>query len=506
MVEIPRNNEETNTTNPVGKTENFVSKHFVRLLVWLAVSGGTLAIFGPWLLYVTGLTGETDANLRLHILYVTGGTIAVLGLVETHRKNTVDHEKAKVEKENYEKMQTHQASVLEEQQRQFNVTMDQEREKIEADKAKSEQDYIRQVHAERRSRYATAIEQLSNDKASIRLGGVYTLVGLVDEWLADEKTIPDIEERRKEGQVIINNLCSYIRSPFLLAERAEQLDKPYAKDLQKDFGGDKEKFDADKRTFKQHKANLEEERQVRQSIIKEMREHLHNYEELGPWSDFNYDFSNAYLFYPIDFSKSNFNASSKFAQTKFYEIVNFVDTHFFEGADFQKTFFARSTNFSKANIKSANFQGAIFAARGVNFSLTTFMRYANFDEVSFADGAIFSGAVFADNVSFLWSSFTGDVSFQEVTFTEDVSFFNADFPENIDFSKSKFYGGAGFSETTLINTPYFRGAKFSNNINHKYYNFKDKGGKINTKEQEHNGVKFIIPKDAELFDPDGPFD
>ena len=90
MTETPREHEETNITNPVGKVENFVSKHFVRLLVWLAVSGGALAIFGPWLLYVAGWTGETDANLRLHILYVTGGTIAVLGLVETHRKNTTD--------------------------------------------------------------------------------------------------------------------------------------------------------------------------------------------------------------------------------------------------------------------------------------------------------------------------------------------------------------------------------------------------------------------------------
>lgn len=483
--------------------ERVVGQHFTILLTVLALCGGAAAMLLPLIL---SSAGQVDSNLRLHILYMTGGIIAVLGLVETHRKNTVDREKTEVEKENYKKTQAHQANVLEEQQRQFNVTMDQEREKIEADKAKNEQDHIRQVHAERRSRYSTAIEQLSNDKASIRLGGVYTLVGLVDEWLADEKTIPNIEERRKEGQVIINNLCAYIRSPFLLAERAEQLDKPYAKDLQKDFDGDKEKFEADKQTFKQHKATLEEERQVRQSIIKEIREHLHNDREPGPWSDFNYDFSNAYLFYPIDFSKSNFNASSKFPQAKFYEVANFVDTHFFEGADFQKTFFARSTNFSKANIKSANFQGTIFAARGVNFSLTSFMRYANFDEASFTNGAIFSGAVFADNVSFLWSSFTGDVSFQEVTFTEDVSFFNADFPENIDFSKSKFYGGAGFSEATLINTPYFRGAKFSNKINHKYYNFKDKGGKINTKEQEHNGVKFIIPKDAELFDPDGPFD
>lgn len=337
MAEPPRYNEGTNANNPAGKTENFVSKHFVRLLVWLAVSGGSLAIFGPWLLYAAGLTGETDANLRLHILYVTGGTIAVLGLVETHRKNTVDREKAEVEKENYEKMQTHQASVLDEQQRQFNVTMDQEREKIEADKAKNEQDHIRQVHAERRSRYTTAIEQLSSDKASIRLGGVYTLVGLVDEWLADDKTIPNIEERRKEGQVIINNLCAYIRSPFLLAERTEQLNEPYAKDLQKNFGGDIEKFNEDKQYFAQEKAALEEERQVRQSIIKEIREHLSkNYSESSSWSDFDYDFSHAHFFYPVNFNNSYFGTS----------IVNFSGATFTEGAYFSGAIFHSEPSFT----------------------------------------------------------------------------------------------------------------------------------------------------------------
>ena len=283
MTETPRDIEETNATNPIGKTEKFVSKHFVRLLVWLAVSGGALAVFGPWLLYVAGWTSETDKDLRLHILYITGGTIAVLGLVETHRKNTTDRIKAEADIQNYQASQNYQSKTLDEQARQFTKNIAKEREKIEADKAKNEQDHIRQVHAERRSRYTTAIEQLSSDKASIRLGGVYTLVGLVDEWLTDEKTIPNIEERRKEGQVIINNLCAYIRSPFLLAERAEQLDKPYAKDLQKDFAGDKDKFDADKRVFAQEKATLEEERQIRQSIIKEMLEHLSkNYSKSGP--------------------------------------------------------------------------------------------------------------------------------------------------------------------------------------------------------------------------------
>ena len=344
MTETPRDNEEANATNPVGKIEKFISKHFIWLLVGLAVSGGALAIFGPWLLYVKGWTGETDANLRLHILYVTGGTIAVLGLIETHRKNTTDRIKAEADIQSYQASQDHQAKTLNEQTRQFNETIAKEREKIEADKAKNEQDHIRQVHAERRSRYTTAIEQLSSDKASIRLGGVYTLVGLVDEWLADEKTIPNIEERCKEGQVIINNLCAYIRSHFLLAERAEHLDEPYAKDLQKDFDGDKEKFDTDRQTFKQHKAILKEERQVRLSIIKEIRERLRSKYESVSWSDFDYDFSNAYFFYVVSFNHSYFSALLNFSKAEFTWSADFSGAKFTGNADFSGAKFPRDAD------------------------------------------------------------------------------------------------------------------------------------------------------------------
>ena len=606
MVETPRNNEETNATNPVGKTENFVSKHFVRLLVWLAVSGGALAIFGPWLLYVTGLTGETDANLRLHILYITGGTIAVLGLVETHRKNTVDHEKAKVEKENYKKTQAHQTSVLEEQQRQFNVTTNQERKKIKADKAKNEQDHIRQVHAERRSRYTTAVEQLSSDKASIRLGGVYTLVGLVDEWLADEKTIPSIEERHKEGQVIINNLCAYIRSPFLLAERAGQLDKPYTKDLQKDFGGDK---DADKQTFKQHKATLEEERQVRLSIIKEMHEHLHDAEKPGPWSAFNYDFSNTHFFYVVSFNHSYLSALLNFSGAKFTRSTDFSEVKFTKDANFSGAKFAQETYFSGVKFtKDANFSGAHFHSIAnfswthfhsiANFSGTHFHSIANFSgthfhrDATFSEKTDFSGAHFHSIANFSWAEFTGDAHFSEVEFTgdakfseakftgdanfsmakftKDANFSMAKFTKDANFSEAKFTGDANFStaeftgdanflmakftkkanfsvakftkkanfsvakftkdakfswaefirnadffEATFEEKPIFEyelysetfKAKFSHRANPEDYNFKVSHYspyKIETEEQEHNGIKFIIPKGTELFDPDEP--
>ena len=367
--------------------------------------------------------GEADTNLRLHILYVTGGIIAVLGFVETRHKNTTDRAKA-----------------LSEQARQFNETIAKEREKIEADKAKNEQTHMRQVHAERRSRYIAAIEQLSNDKTSIRLGGVYTLVGLVDEWLADEKTIPNIEERRKEGQVIINNLCAYIRSPFLLAERTEQLDKPYAKDLQKDFDGDKEKFDSDKRSFTQEKSALEEERQIRLTIIKEMRERLSkNYIEEASWSVLDYDFSESLFFYPIDFTNSVFDASSTF-----------------------------------------------FAAK--------FTRYANF----------------------LGAKFTENASFYKVEFTGYASFWEARFSSGVNFSDARFAGGADFFDTVFENyRPYFTyefgnniyRARFSSKVKSTGYNFEaapDSPHKIETEEQELNGVKRIIPKGTILFDPDDP--
>ena len=395
-------------------------KWFYVWLIGLSTLGGFWALFLPLALSQKFDGPNADGNqFRLHLLYITGGVLALTTLGETHRKNTLE-------------------------------------------KHKNDQDHTRQVHAERRSRYTTAIEQLSSDKASIRLGGVYTLVGLVDEWLADEKTAPSLEERRKEGQVIINNLCAYIRSPFLLAERAEHLDEPYAKDLQKDFDGDKEKFDADKQTFKQHQATLEEERQVRQSIIKEICERLRNVNEPGPWSDFDYDFSNAHFFYCVEFSDSIFGAFAKFSEAIF--------------------------------AKDADFSGAVFA--------------------EFAD---FSRSTFAEFAGFFSATFTRNADFSRSTFTRNADFFRTTFAKDANFSKAKFIKDTNFSWTTFEHKPIFEytldnkasKAMFSYKANPEDYQFKvspDSPYKIETEEQEHNGVKFIIPKGTELFDPDEPSD
>ena len=511
--------------------ERAVNQHFTILLTVLALIGGATAMFLP---LVLSSAGQVDSNLRLHILYMTGGIIAVLGLVETHRKNTVDREKAGVEKENYKKTQDHQANVLEEQQRQFNMTMEQEREKIEADKAKNEQDHIRQVHAERRSRYTTAIEQLSIDKASIRLGGVYSLVGLVDEWLADEKTIPNIEERHKEGQVIINNLCAYLRSPFLIAERAEQLDEPYAKDLQKDFDGDAEKFDTYKRAFTRDKAALEEERQIRLSIIQEIRERLGKNNKTGSWSDFDYDFSSTVFFYPTNFSDSLFGASSIFSAATFTDNANFFGVAFTDYANFRGATFTDYANFSGATFTDyADFNGTKFTDN-THFSWAKFTGYTNFSGAEFTGSTHFSEAEFTDNASFSEAEFTGDADFSQAEFTKDAIFLWAEFTSadfsgaeftsanfsgaeftSTEFSGAKFTKKANFFEATFEEKPQFEcvlgdktyKARFSGKADPKDYNFKvshNSPYKIETEEKEYDGAKFIIPKGAELFDPDEP--
>ena len=388
--------------------------------VWigvLAVLGGAWAFLFP--LAITADFGKDGdgAALRQMLIYTTGGVLGVITLGENHRKNSLE-------------------------------------------KAKNDQDHIRQVHAERRSRYTTAVEQLSSDKASIRLGGVYTLVGLVDEWLSDEKTTSSPEERHKEGQVIINNLCAYIRSPLPLAERAEQLDKDYAKDLQNDFDGDIEKFDADKRAFARDKAALEEERQVRQSIIEEIHKRLQYIGTPGSWSKLDYDFSNAHFFYPIVFTNSCFDASSRFFGATFTQGTDFSGTTFTERAPFSEATFTCTPFSGTTFTERAPFSGAIFT-EGVGFFRVTFTQDADFSETTFTERAPFSGATFLQDANFSRAAFTRDADFFEAEFTGNADFSKAEFTGNADFSKAKFTGNADFSKAKFTGNADFSKAKFT---------------------------------------------
>ena len=67
-------------------------------------------------------------------------------------------------------------------------------------------------NAERRERYAKAVEQLGNANAPVRMGGVYTLVSLVDEWLREENI--EYNERIAKARLLLIS-CAHISAPRL---------------------------------------------------------------------------------------------------------------------------------------------------------------------------------------------------------------------------------------------------------------------------------------------------
>ena len=316
-------------------------KAFPWLLVGGAALGLVLMIFLP-VIFFQEKTAEqllAQSNLRLALLYTTGGAIAAFGLLETYRKNTNDRAKANADINAALKNQEHQAEVLKEQIRQFDENAFKDRK------------------AERRERYTKAVEQLGDEKAPIRMGGVYALVGLVDEWL-EEKSLSD-DERFKEGQVIINNLCAYIRSPFTLASHYDELseDAPSLEGIYKDK---KEEFYVDK-------AILDSEADVRLSIIKEIHDRIQGPDKNTPgaWSDFEYDFSGSTFFYPIDltnsyyakpinFSGSTYQALAYFTDSTYQGWANFTDSTYQEGADFSRSIFYSETYFGKGKYSNSS--------------------------------------------------------------------------------------------------------------------------------------------------------
>src|SRR3954451_22600093 len=62
--------------------------------------------------------------------------------------------------------------------------------------------------ADRRDRYAKAIEQLGHDKAPVRLGAMYSLEQLAQDNLGLRQAVVDV-------------LCAYLRMPFTPAKRGE---------------------------------------------------------------------------------------------------------------------------------------------------------------------------------------------------------------------------------------------------------------------------------------------
>lgn len=77
------------------------------------------------------------------------------------------------------------------------------------------------LNTSRQERYLKAVELLDSAHSYTRLGAVHALVALADEYLTDQAL--QAEEKHTEGQRIVDVLCAYIRSPFELVFRYDEL-------------------------------------------------------------------------------------------------------------------------------------------------------------------------------------------------------------------------------------------------------------------------------------------
>lgn len=319
------------------------------------------------------------------------------------------------------------------------------------------------MHAERRTRYSKAVEQLAYPNPAVRASAISTLAGLVDEWLADEQL--SVEVRQKEGQVVVNALCAYVRSPFARAFKAEafESDAPPA-----NYAGD---FATDLAAFRG-------EQDVRRSVFVEMSKRSSTLAENekgevavvpGAWSGFEFDFSRAVVFYPLDgltlenadFSAARFCNGSDFSGAAFVGTVDFSRATFGEIAGFGDATFAGDANFSHATFThNADFGGASFI-QNAHFDGVKFMQNAHFSGVEFTQEANFTGAAFIQNASFGGVNFARNADFSWVVFAQNAHFIGAVFGQIADFSGATFTQNARFSETAFAQVARFKWATFT---------------------------------------------
>ena len=411
---------------------------FEKAFPWLLVSGATLGLTLMIILPIIFFQEKTaeqllaQSNLRLALLYTTGGVIAALGLLETYRKNTNDRAKANADIKAALKSQDHQTKVLKEQIRQFDENAFKERK------------------AERRERYTKAVEQLGDEKAPIRMGGVYTLVGLVDEWL-EEKSLSD-DERFKEGQVIINNLCAYIRSPFTLASHYDELsqDSPTPEGIYKDK---KEEFYIDK-------AILDSEADVRLSIINQIHKNIQwipknstekfsidnkfneNKIYKGSWSIFEYNFSGSVFFYDINFSKSYWENKLDVSNSKF--LLNPKEKENSKISYFSESIYNQAAYFRNCLHK-----------RGVEFNNSVYKGEVDFGESSYDGYAAFNNSTYYKPANLDFSVYNHGFLANHSTYHNSVYFHDSIYKNIAAFNNSKYYKEANFSNSIYLETSSF---------------------------------------------------
>ena len=275
-------------------------------------------------------------------------------------------------------------------------------------------EHQREVAVEQRitELYTRAVDQLGNDQAPVRLGGLHALERLAQNNPAQRQTIVDV-------------ICAYLRMPYALPD-----DKPPGEDAP-----------AEAHTrYEQRRQEL----QVRLTAQRIVAAHLRPDTWGTFWPDIDLDLTEAQL-HQLDLTDCRIR-NAEFGGAKFSGDAAFDKANFSGNARFDKAKFSGGASFSEAQ-----FSG------DARFYKTKFSGNAGVNKAKFSAKAVFGEAKFSGNAWFDEAEFSGDAEFNGAQYSAYAVFGGAQFSAYAWFDEAQFFGDAVFGEAP------FGGAQFSGN-------------------------------------------
>ena len=306
------------------------------------------------------------------------------------------------------------------------------------------------LNTSRQERYLKAVELLDSAHSYTRLGAVHALVALADEYLAD-KSLSE-EEKHTEGQRIVDVLCAYIRAPFELVFRYDELsqDKPNSHSAYRE----------NRQEFSVHRAELLAEAKVRQQALQEIHRRLRhfpqgdrrNYVE-GSWSGFEYDFSNSVFFYPVDMKDSWYQNSVDFSGCTYYDSTEFSGStyersaYFCDSTYYDWVFFNNSTYFGDAQWSGSTYHDS------ARFSWSVYYGEVSFHDSVYGGSVFFDQSLYYDEALFYSSTYRGETGFDGSLYRGSVFVSDSVFGGEVSLYGSVVYGALNFG-TDFFGEPY----------------------------------------------------
>ena len=251
-----------------------------------------------------------------------------------------------------------------------------------------------QLKSSLQDRFAVATEQLESESVISKINAINTLALLADEW----QQHADLDPGGAERSICIEAIVSYLKKPVDYDDEVN-------------------------------------DRTVRETISRQLENHLNEYKKSFSWLDYPFNFSRA-TFYDIYLNSA-----------AFHQNISFEEATFKGNVDFSKVTFQGNASFSGATFEgNARFNGAFFSFSS-EFRKVTFEGYADFHGAIFPGHTFFSEATFEGDADFSEATFVGYTFFNEATFEGDADYDGAVFSEVY-----KFYG-CSFVEEKRVTFP-----------------------------------------------------